>query len=57
MATSPSDQNNKNVLDWLDRLEDSVRTAGGSAGPSAFELGSRGEQESAEEDVPDIPGT
>ena len=50
MATSPSDQNNKNVLAWLDRLEHSVRTAGGSVGPSAFGLGSRGEQESATED-------
>ncbi|GJE99679.1 fungal-specific transcription factor domain-containing protein [Phanerochaete sordida] len=50
MATSPSDQNNKNVLAWLDRLEHSVRTAGGSAGPGAFGLGSRGEQESATEE-------
>lgn len=36
MATSPSDQNNKNILDWLDRLKSSVRSAGGKAGPSAF---------------------
>lgn len=50
MATSPSDQNNKNVLAWLDRLEDSVRTAGVSGGPSAFGLGSRAEDESAEEE-------
>lgn len=50
MATSPSDQNNKNVLAWLERLEHSVRTAGGSRGPSAFGLSSRSEQESATED-------
>jgi len=36
MATSPSDQNNKNVLAWLDRLQSSVRDAGKDAGPRAF---------------------
>jgi hypothetical protein len=36
MATSPSDQNNKNVLAWLDRLQASVKDAGGKAGPLAF---------------------
>ncbi|KAG5730335.1 Protein priB [Termitomyces sp. T112] len=36
MATSPSDQNNKNILEWLDRLQASVRSAGGKAGPNAF---------------------
>ena len=36
MATSPYDSNNKNVLDWLDRMETSVRMAGRSAGPSAY---------------------
>ncbi|KAG6885330.1 hypothetical protein C0993_003178 [Termitomyces sp. T159_Od127] len=36
MATSPSDQNNKNVLEWLDLLQSSVRSAGGKVGPSAF---------------------
>ncbi|TCD66046.1 hypothetical protein EIP91_001854 [Steccherinum ochraceum] len=41
MATSPSDQNNRNVLAWLDRLEASVRTAGKSGGAKAFGLGSR----------------
>ncbi|EKM51056.1 uncharacterized protein PHACADRAFT_263020 [Phanerochaete carnosa HHB-10118-sp] len=50
MATSPSDQNNKNVLAWLERLEHSVRTAGGSGGPGAFGLSSRSEQESTTED-------
>lgn len=36
MATSPSDQNNKNVLAWLDRLQSSIRDAGTKAGPQAF---------------------
>ena len=36
MATSPSDQNNKNVLAWLDRLQSSIRDAGSQAGPQAF---------------------
>ncbi|KAF9483717.1 hypothetical protein BDN70DRAFT_799393 [Pholiota conissans] len=36
MATSPSDQNNRNVLAWLDRLQSSVRDAGKQAGPRAF---------------------
>jgi hypothetical protein len=36
MATSPSDQNNRNVLGWLDQLQASVRDAGQKAGPKAF---------------------
>ncbi|KAF8151772.1 fungal-specific transcription factor domain-containing protein [Crassisporium funariophilum] len=36
MATSPSDQNNRNVLAWLDRLQSSVRDAGKKAGPQVF---------------------
>ena len=36
MATSPSDQNNKNVLAWLDRLQSSIRDAGSKTGPQAF---------------------
>lgn len=36
MATSPSDQNNRNILAWLDRLQSSVRNAGGKGGPEAF---------------------
>ena len=32
MATSPTDQNNQNVLAWLDRLQASVQAAGASAG-------------------------
>lgn len=36
MATSPSDQNNRNVLAWLDRLQSSVRDAGSRGGPGAF---------------------
>ncbi|KAI0084549.1 hypothetical protein BDY19DRAFT_970897 [Irpex rosettiformis] len=55
MATSPSDQNKQNILIWLDRLQDSVRTAGGSGGTNAFNLDSRnraaadGEEESDSE--------
>jgi hypothetical protein len=41
MATSPSDQNKQNILTWLDRLQDSVRTAGRSGGMKAFNLESR----------------
>ncbi|KAG5643990.1 hypothetical protein DXG03_009280 [Asterophora parasitica] len=36
MATSPSDQNNKDILAWLDRLQSSVRAAGGKGGADAF---------------------
>ncbi|PFH48536.1 hypothetical protein AMATHDRAFT_65250 [Amanita thiersii Skay4041] len=36
MATSPSDRNNRDVLDWLDRMKSSVQGAGGKAGPRAF---------------------
>lgn len=53
LATSPSDSNKQNVLTWLDRLEDSVRTAGRSGGSTAFNLSSRivtdGEEESESE--------
>lgn len=41
MATSPSDKNNQDVIAWLDRLQESVRTAGGKGGPAAFSLSSR----------------
>lgn len=56
MATSPSNQNKKNVLDWLDRLQNSVRNAGGSAGPSGLGLSSRAEAESTEEEEKDSEG-
>lgn len=36
MATSPSDQNNQNVIAWLDRLQSSVRDAGHTGGARAF---------------------
>ncbi|KAF9443388.1 hypothetical protein P691DRAFT_679620 [Macrolepiota fuliginosa MF-IS2] len=36
MATSPSDQDNHNVLAWLERLQSSVRDAGNTAGPNIF---------------------
>ncbi|KAG2018650.1 priB protein, variant 3 [Coprinopsis cinerea AmutBmut pab1-1] len=40
MATSPSDQNNRSILDWLDRLQSSVRDTGSKGGPHTF-LGAR----------------
>ncbi|EJF62017.1 hypothetical protein DICSQDRAFT_169593 [Dichomitus squalens LYAD-421 SS1] len=43
MATSPTDQNNQNVLAWLDRLQASVQAAGTSAGLNAFKMDSRAE--------------
>ncbi|KAI0338738.1 hypothetical protein BDW22DRAFT_1432263 [Trametopsis cervina] len=49
MATSPSDQNKQNVITWLDRLQDSVRTAGKSAGARAFNLDSRGSTDGEDE--------
>lgn len=49
MATPTGDQNKSNVIAWLDRLQASVSTAGGSAGASAFVLESRSPQ-STEED-------
>jgi len=36
MATSPSDQNNKSVIAWLDRLQSSVRDVGQSGGARAL---------------------
>lgn len=50
MATSPSDQNNSNIIAWLDRLNSSVRTAGGHGGPKAFSLEARGKAEQADSD-------
>jgi hypothetical protein len=41
MATSPSDQNNRNIIAWLDRLQASVRSAGDAGGERAFKLESR----------------
>ncbi|KAI0370732.1 hypothetical protein BV20DRAFT_943680 [Pilatotrama ljubarskyi] len=55
MATSPTDQNNQNVIAFLDRLQASVQTAGSSAGADAFKFESRGERNSddSDEDVND----
>ncbi|KAF9074255.1 hypothetical protein BDP27DRAFT_1317542 [Rhodocollybia butyracea] len=50
MATSPSDSTNRNVLAWLDRLQSSVRNAGGKGGPGAFTLDSRYNENGEEED-------
>lgn len=41
MATSPSDQNNRNIIAWLDRLQASVRSSGMGGGENAFKLDSR----------------
>lgn len=53
MATSPSDQNNQNVLAWLERMEASVRTAGTTGGLKAFQLESRVQPEDIAEDLSD----
>lgn len=59
MATSPSDQDNTNVLAWLDRLQSSVQDTGGSGGPAAFtdlrnqeDAESDGESDDAATDMP-----
>jgi len=41
MATSPSDQNNRNIIAWLDRLQASVRAGGVGPSEPAFKLDSR----------------
>lgn len=45
MATSPSDENDQNVIAWLDRLTSSYKTsvqaAGGTTGSKAFKFESR----------------
>ena len=53
MATSPSDQNNQNVLAWLERMEASVQTAGTTGGLKAFQLDSRAKPEEVADDVSD----
>ena len=58
MATSPSDQNNRNVIAWLDRLEESVQAAGRSGGVEAFKMESRqraspGDAEDSDDDAGD----
>jgi hypothetical protein len=50
MATSPSDQNNSNIIAWLDRLNASVRSAGGQGGPKAFNLDNRTKAELIDSD-------
>ncbi|KAF8659280.1 hypothetical protein AX16_001855 [Volvariella volvacea WC 439] len=56
LATSPADQNNKNVIAWLDRLQASVSTAGGKGGATAFQLDARakitGTGEESDDDGP-----
>lgn len=50
MATSPSDQNNRDIIAWLDRLQSSVAAAGGKAGARAFKLDGRGNRGAYDED-------
>lgn len=45
MATSPSDQNNRDIIAWLDKLQGSVQSAGIAAGDNAFKLDSRAKTE------------
>ncbi|KAI9068941.1 hypothetical protein FKP32DRAFT_1671776 [Trametes sanguinea] len=52
MATSPTDQNNQNVIAFLDRLQASVSTAGSSA-MNAFKLDSRASTEEKSDDSDD----
>lgn len=49
MATSPSDQNNRNIIAWLDRLQASVRAGGNGAGEAAFKFESRSPEKVEEE--------
>jgi hypothetical protein len=41
LATSPSDQNNSNIIAWLDRLQSSVRTAGAQGAAQTFKFDPR----------------
>lgn len=54
MATSPSDQNNRNIIAWLDRLQASVRAGGVGPSEPAFKLDSRAKTE--EESEPESAG-
>lgn len=45
MATSPSDQNNRDIIAWLDKLQGSVQSAGVAAGDHVFKLDSRAKTE------------
>ncbi len=58
MATSPTDQNNQNVLAWLDRLQASVQAAGTPRGLNAFKMDVRadGPSDDSEEDGADGAG-
>jgi hypothetical protein len=49
MATSPSDQNNRNIIAWLDRLQASVRAGGVGPSEPAFKLDSRAKAEDESE--------
>ncbi|KAA1473232.1 hypothetical protein DENSPDRAFT_779779 [Dentipellis sp. KUC8613] len=53
MATPSSDNHRQNVIAWLDRMQSSVRSAGGKAGPAAFTLDSRTRDEGADSEAED----
>ncbi|KIY45806.1 hypothetical protein FISHEDRAFT_48653 [Fistulina hepatica ATCC 64428] len=53
LATSPSDQQNRNILDWLDRLQRSVNS-NGMAGDQAFRLDSRASQDDGDDSADDM---
>ncbi|KAI0773153.1 fungal-specific transcription factor domain-containing protein [Trametes elegans] len=58
MATSPTDQNNQNVIAFLDRLQASVQSAGSNAGLNAFRMDARADRNSddSDEDTQHEPG-
>jgi len=41
MATSPSDQHNRNIVAWLDRMQSSLQPPQGKGGLATFKLDSR----------------
>lgn len=49
MATSPTDQNNHNIIAWLDRLQASVRAGGNGGVEPAFKFESRSPEKVDEE--------
>ncbi|KAH9914369.1 uncharacterized protein BXZ73DRAFT_55048 [Epithele typhae] len=53
MATSPTDQNNQNILAWLDRLQASVQAAG-TVAPGAFKMDTRADHtDESSDDAPE----
>ena len=50
MATSPTDQNNQNVIAFLDRLQASVQNAGTNTGANAFKMDTRADDRGDDSD-------